>query len=40
MVEKIQQQQLDQKEVVNKNRSINKIINSITTTEGEGRIYS
>jgi len=40
MVEKIQQQQLDQKEVVNKNRSINKIINSITTTEGEGFIVN
>jgi redox-sensitive bicupin YhaK (pirin superfamily) len=35
-VKKIQQQQLDQKEVINKNRSINKIVNSLTTTEGEG----
>jgi quercetin 2,3-dioxygenase len=36
MVEKIQQQQQDQKKVINKNRSINKIINSLKTTEGDG----
>jgi len=40
MVEKIQQQQLDHKEVINKNRSINKIINSLKTTEGDGFIVN
>jgi len=40
MVKKIQQQQLNQKESVNKNRSINKIITSLKTTEGEGFIVN
>jgi quercetin 2,3-dioxygenase len=40
MVEKIQQQQLNHKEVINKNRSINKIINSLKTTEGDGFIVN
>ncbi|MDN5847321.1 MAG: hypothetical protein L0H53_13725 [Candidatus Nitrosocosmicus sp.] len=40
MVEKIQQQQQDQKEVINKNRSINKIINSLKTIEGDGFIVN
>jgi quercetin 2,3-dioxygenase len=40
MVEKIQQQHLDEKEVVYKNRSINKIINSLKTTEGDGFIVN
>ena len=40
MVEKIQQQYPDQNEVINKNRSINKIINSLKTTEGDGFIVN
>jgi quercetin 2,3-dioxygenase len=40
MVEKIQQQHPDQNEVINKNRSINKIINSLKTTEGDGFIVN
>ena len=40
MVEKIQQQQQDQKEDINKNRSIDKIINSLKTIEGDGFIVN
>ncbi|CAN5624324.1 pirin family protein [soil metagenome] len=39
-MEKIQQQQQDQKEAINKNRSIDKIINSLKTTEGDGFIVN
>jgi len=38
-VEKIQQQQ-DQNKVITKNRSINKIVNSLKTTEGDGFIVN
>lgn len=41
MVEKIQQQQQqDQNKVINKNRSVNKIVNSLKTTEGDGFIVN
>ena len=40
MVEKIQEQRQDQKKVLNKNRSINKIINSLKTIEGDGFIVN